>query len=156
MGQLADCQLTGARVTSSNLHSISTRRSNLTKAHFQDCQLRMSEVSFCQLHHANLRGSDLSGCDLRHADLTGCDIRGTDLRGISVSVDALENANLKPIRQRIQHLIQAYPLLKPAWITALETGNWEAGSSINVSDFLSTCLGCRVGAGWQNVHGSTE
>jgi len=154
--QLADCQLTGVRVTESNFQSVSFRRSNLEKAHFLDCQLQMSDLSGCQLRHASLKGSDLSGCDLRYADLKGCDIRGTYLRGISISVAVLEKANLKPIRQRIQHLVWAYPVLKPVWLAALEAGHWQAGSAESLSDFLTRCLGYRVGAGWQNVHGSTE
>ncbi|MCX6213747.1 pentapeptide repeat-containing protein [Spirosoma sp.] len=154
--QLADCQLTGARVTGSNFQSVSFCRSNLEKAHFLDCQLQMSYLSWCHLHQASLKGSDLSGCDLRYTDLTGCDVRGTYLRGISISVAALEKANLKPIRQRIQHLVLAYPLLKPVWVAALEAGHWQAGSAESLSDFLSRCLGYRVGAGWQNVPGSTE
>ena len=154
--QLTDCHLTGVKVVGSNFQTVSFRRSNLAKAHFQDCQLQMSDLSFCHLHQASLKGSDLSGCDLRHADLTGCDVRGTYLRGISTSVSVLETANLKPIRQRIQHVVLAYPLLKLVWVAALDAGHWQAGSAQSLSDFLSRCLGYRVGAGWQNAHGTTE
>ena len=153
---LPDCQLAGARFLGSTLHSVNFRRSILSKANLQQCQLWMSDLSFCQLQQAKFTGSDLSGCDLRHANLTGCDFRGTVLRGISTTVFDLEKANLRPIRQRVQDLVMAYPSLKPVWVASLEAGHWQAGSAVSLSDFLSQCLGCRVGAGWQNVPGSTE
>ena len=154
--RLTDCHLVGSRVTGSNFQSVSFRRSNLTKDHFQDCQLRMCDFSFCQLRRASLKGSDLSGSDLRQADLTGCDIRGVFLRGASLPVTKLEKANIQPIRQRIQDLALTYPVLIPLWLTALEEGCWLAGSYSSLSEFISACLGRRVGAGWQNIYGSTE
>ena len=167
-------RLVGANLTASNLSGTDCRGvvfsgSNLRGARLEGIRARLSDLSGCDLREASLAGADLSGTILRGSDLSQLQLRGAYLSGCSVSVAQLGQASLKPIRNRIDDLLDTYPAIVPVWMNWLRAGHWpiqqgELRGPYSASEWLPSglsglvrqALGHRIGAGWRCHTGGAE
>src|SRR5215213_6854542 len=103
--------LSGRRLSHTNLQYADLRGANLRRADLQGANLQGAYLEGAHLEGANLRRADLPGADFRKADLQGAylqeaDLRKADLQGTYLRGADFQGADLRKAKRLTQKQIE--------------------------------------------------